>query len=387
MNSSTPKMLTHILQVNIDNINKGGAYELVKNVENEIAKSNHKIIFDYFTMDRFDYNQKQNYSSKLYSANLRKNRLIGHFQLPFIFYSFLKKNKYNIIHIHSDTAWKLLLYVIPAKLEGVPHIICHSHSVGIDGDHKSVKKTLHYIAKLLLPSGNRMVYLACSPEAEKWMFKKKKLKKTKNKIIKNGIDVNIFSFSEYKRKKQREKLNLGNKLVIGNTSKISNIKNPFFMLNVLENLLAKGIATKLLLVGNSDTVVLEKLRQEIKEKKLEDSVIIYGQTDHVEDLLDAMDIFVFPSKFEGLGISLIEAQTNGLPSLVSDTVPVFAKISKDTKYLSLNLGAQTWATEVENCFHRYYKYDRKKGKKEAINANYDIKMTANQLIDLYKSLN
>ena len=125
MNSSTPKMLTHILQVNIDNINKGGAYELVKNVENEIAKSNHKIIFDYFTMDRFDYNQKQNYSSKLYSANLRKNRLIGHFQLPFIFYSFLKK---QLLHYQVEYRPFLILH----SLQNNINVYCtYKSSLGI----------------------------------------------------------------------------------------------------------------------------------------------------------------------------------------------------------------------------------------------------------------
>ena len=154
-----------VCHANNDNKGVGGAYIITRRVENEIRK--YGFIFDYITMDEFikrgDKDLDLLPGSIAHSARLRKNRLIGHIKLPFYAYNVFKKEKYKIVHIDTDLAGKALLYAIPAKLSG-SKVIVHSHSTGIDGDHRLLKGFAHKLGRQMLPIFTDR-YLACSQNA------------------------------------------------------------------------------------------------------------------------------------------------------------------------------------------------------------------------------
>ena len=137
----------HVLQVNIDNNGGNGAFALVRYL---YAYLKDEYIFDYFTMGKFvedlEYRSIIGDGGKCYSANLRKNKFVGHLKLPFVFYKYLKENSYNIVHIHSEVAYKQFLYTVAAKAAHTKQVIIHSHSSNIDGCNKGLKYIFHILS-------------------------------------------------------------------------------------------------------------------------------------------------------------------------------------------------------------------------------------------------
>ena len=199
-----------VLQVNIDNNGGNGAYALVRYLYSFLKE---EYVFDYFTMGNFiddlEYENIITEGGKCYSSNLRKNKLIGHIKLPFVFYKFLKQNSYEIVHIHSEVAYKHFLYAIAAKKAHVKKIIIHSHSSNIDGYNKKIKYVFHKFFKSLV---NKMGtdFLACSYSAAKWMFSPKVLNDKKFHILHNGINPLKYKFSDEIRNKIRDEYGLNN---------------------------------------------------------------------------------------------------------------------------------------------------------------------------------
>ena len=337
-----------VLQINIDNKGTGGAYVLIRRIEEILSSEG--VVFDYLTMNRFDENEPLMpcHDSKQFNADLRKNRLIGHIKLPFYAYKVVNQNQYKIIHINSDMSWKMLLYAIPARMAGVRHIILHAHSTGIDGDHRIVKRICQIISSPFMRFyGDQL--LACSDEAAEYLFGKNLCSKKGYKVIKNGIDINKFKFDELKRISIRKELGVrDDELLIGNTSRIAYPKNPLFLLEVFFRLNKKMPNSKLLFVGGGDEKCIKLVQNYVNSHGLKDKVIFLGHLDSVAPYLSALDVFVFPSLFEGLGISLIEAQTAGLPCVISDNVPSLATVTKDVHALSLSLPYDKWAMEIQS---------------------------------------
>lgn len=333
--------------MNIDNKGTGGAYVLIRRIEELLSSQG--VVFDYLTMRSFDEKEPLMpcQGSKQYNANLRKNRLIGHIKLPFYVYKIVKENEYSVIHINSDMSWKMLLYAVPSRIAGAKHIILHAHSTGIDGDHKFVKRICQIIAAPFMRFyGDRL--LACSDEAAEYVFGKRFCSEKGYNVIKNGIDINKFKFDELQRISIRKELGVkDDELLIGNTSRIAYQKNPLFLAKVFYELNKKMPNSKLLFVGGGDEKYIKMVRDYVNSHDLKDKVIFLGHLDSVAPYLSALDVFVFPSLFEGLGISLIEAQAAGLPCVISDKVPSLAIVTKDAHVLSLTISHDKWAIEIQ----------------------------------------
>ncbi|WP_423214570.1 glycosyltransferase [Streptococcus equinus] len=369
-----------ILQVNIDNKGAGGAYVLIHNIQKVLEKKNPTIKFDFLTMDKFDSN-RDNFptsDSRLFELNLRKNRLLGHLKLPFIIYKIFKNNPYDVVHIHSDSAWKICLYYFPARIAKVKNIIFHAHSTGLDGDCKIIKIISHHIGHYLLKNAQGTA-IACSSDAAKFVFGTKFLRSHKYLILKNGIEVSKFKFSQKKREKFRKKYGLENAFIVGNTSKVCFAKNPEFLVEVFYELKKINRNVKLLFIGNVDKEYYKIIEKLISKKKLNNDILFLGFTNNVSEILSALDYFVFPSRFEGLGISLIEAQANGLPCIVSEGIPDLAVTSKKTIKLSVSSGAKKWAEVILRDHER-----NKFGINEVQQNGFDILDTAKVLEEIYK---
>lgn len=373
-----------ILQMNIDNNGKGGAYVLIYNISKQISNIDKNVVFDYLTMDHFIATDSMSPGpeSKLYEANLRKNRLIGHIELPSYVYKVLKENRYDIVHINSELTWKMLLYAVPAKRAGVKHILLHAHSTGIDGDHRVVKSICQSVARPFLPTVSNEL-LACSKEAAEYVFGKRFLKKCKCKILKNGIDTEKYSYSEDLRRNTRASLGINDDCcLIGNTSRIAYQKNSFYLAEIFYKYHETNKNSKLLYVGCGEANYKRQILDFIKDKGIDDSVIFLDELDSVEGILSALDVFVFPSRFEGLGISLIEAQSSGLPCIISTKVPKMAIITNNVKVLSVEMDTSVWADAISES----YGIRDKNASQKVDKAGFNISSTARTLLDFYKSL-
>ena len=377
-----------VLQVNLDDA--GGAFSLIFQVQKQLNK---RVVFDYYSMANFRkkaiVDQIESMGGRICEARLRSNRLIGHFILPFDFYKFLKENEYKIIHIHADTAWKLLLYSLPAKLGNARKIIVHAHSSSISGDYRLLKLICHYIAKPFLPNVSTTL-LSCSDMASKWMYPTKYL----NKVIKihNGVDANKYKFNDDIRKKEREKLGIKpNEILIGTVGDFSYAKNPFILVDIFRILLNKMDNCKLIFVGDGPN--RSQVEKYANKYGIMDKVIFLGMRFDVNCIYSALDVFVMPSRFEGLPMSALEAQANGLKCFLSDRISREVKILDNCQFIDIHN-----AYSIANSIYEYtkiYQNDNLDGKEknsvsrmdgeiEIQKSKYNYLCTAKELLEQYR---
>ncbi len=283
---------------------------------------------------------------------------------------FKEHHDYDIVHCHMANA--AFLYLKYAKKYGIKVRIVHSHQ------NKYADKLSHAIrnvplVKLGLRSAN--TYFACSKLAGDFLFKRKKYY-----LINNAIDAKRFKYDSAMRSKMRKELGLSDDcFLIGNVGRYCPQKNQLFLVDVF-TLVSEKTNSKLLLIGEGE---LEKeLKEHIKELGIEDKVIMHPPVDNIEDYYQAMDMFVLPSLYEGLGIVNIEAQACGLKTIVSDKVPDIAKISDLLSFVKLKASEQEWA----NAILKNKDYERKEQKTILADSGYDIDIESKKLVDLYNSL-
>ena len=372
--------MQHVLEVNLED--SGGAFSLMFQVQKQLAG---KAIFDYFSMASFNnpeiVDAIKNMGGNTYCANLRKNRLLGHITLPFFFYKFLRSHNYRTVHIHSDTAWKICLYAIPAKLVHIEKIIIHSHSSGVNGDYRGVKCMAHSIMKLLIPHVGTD-FVTCSVAATSWMYGENP--KFPVIWIKNGVDTNKFQFSKEARDRIRRQLDIGEDVtVIGTVGNLSHQKNPQYLIRILENLKKKSRSRyKLVFIGSGSNEPAVRLY--VKEKNLVEDVIFYGNTDKVQEVLNALDVYVMPSRSEGLPVSVIEAESSGLPCVLSSEITSEAALDDDVRFLNLEDDVGEWARCIETM--AAVKKERKKGAESVRSCGFDIRQTADAVFRIYGSV-
>lgn len=325
-----------ILQANLNN--QGGAFSVAYEAQKELQD---EYIFDYFFPDDFVENDVYDHLLSMESRCVGKlnckNRFLKQYEIYKSFYRYLCENNYDTVHIHSDTAWKISVYYLAAKRADIPRIVVHSHSSGINGHYKTINYLLHLIAKPIIKSAKYKC--ACSKIAAQWMFDT-----TDNvSIIRNGVDVNKFKFNLAARESIRKKLKIDGKIVIGSVSDFSPQKNPEFILDLVKSF-QNDNQYVFLFVGNRESGC--DLKKLVDNDICVNNVIFAGAVTNVPDYLSAMDIFILPSKFEGLPMCALEAQVNGLYTIVSDKVTDETKCSKYFNRLCLDIS--TWKKEIQN---------------------------------------
>ena len=236
----------------------------------------------------------------------------------------------------------------------------------------------HNILKKILPLMTDE-FLACSKLAGEWLYPEKYLDRVK--IINNGIDIEKYKFNLEIRNQLKKEMNLEEKFVLGHIGRFSYSKNHKFLIEIFNEVQKIEKESILLLIGNGE--LEEKTKDQVKQLNLEEKVIFLGTTDKVESYLQIMDVFVFPSQFEGLGLVAIEAQTAALKVIASDKVPLEAKLSDYLEYFSLNKNSKEWAEEILK-----YKnsYERKDMTKEIEKVGYSIKSSAKELEKIYLTM-
>lgn len=279
--------------------------------------------------------------------------------------------EYKILHTHVRSYASLYLPI--AKKHGLI-TIAHSHNTS---NGKGLSSVLKYL--LQFPIRKQADYLfACSEMAGEWLYGKKAVKGDNYKVINNAIESKHFVYNETVRNAVRSELVVQDCFVIGNVGRLVKQKNQAFLLRVFRDILSQKKDARLLILGDGE--LRDELVRLSQEWKISDAVIFLGSKTNVQDYYQAMDVFVFPSLWEGLGIVAVEAQAAGLPCVVSDQVPGEADIGAGLiQYLPLTDSTSDWCSAILNAGCG----DRKDMSQQVIRAGYDIADNAGWLQEFY----
>ncbi len=326
-----------------------------------------------FTILYFDEVQTETYKEELKQLGceayyIPRNELMQKWKI------FCKEHygKYDILHNHQSFLAPMLTNV--KKQLGTKKLITHAHATKFsDTRLKGVRnRILSYPSKFISDS-----LIACSHDAGKALFGRTFLKK--GKVIHNAINTEVFAYSQKTRNEVREQLKINDSFIIGHVGNMTPPKNHSFILEVFRQVLLVKPNAKLLLVG--DGYLRSKIEGKVKQFGLEEQVILLGVQSDVYRYYNAMDIFLFPSLFEGLGIVLVEAQTNGLKCVYSDKVPFEADCNANENVrLSLNAPIREWVQNICNI------QGRTDNKHKIRQNGYDISYAVDDLVEFYFSL-
>ncbi len=274
---------------------------------------------------------------RFYELSGRQNRVPENHRL---FRKLLEERRYDVVHLHIFHGLSLW-YGRLARRAGVPVRIAHSHNTALRKSRtRPLKLLVHHISRKLFTRCATDLW-ACSGSAAEFMFPDNALKSRGFQFIPNGIDTDRFRFDADVREKVRGELGVRDKYVIGNIGRLCYQKNQSFLLDIFAEVLRRKPESVLLLTGEGpDRPALE---EKAKRLGIAGSVIFYGTSDRVEQLLWAMDVFVMPSRFEGLPVTGVEAQASGVPCLFSDAITEDCRIAETVKLLSLSAPAAEWA--------------------------------------------
>lgn len=246
--------------------------------------------------------------------------------------------KIDIIHCNFQSLINIDL-LIYAKKFGIKGRIAHAHNSGYGTEP-------NFLQKLIIANNKKKLskcvttYFACSSLAGKWMFGHNNAT-----VIHNAIDTNKFVFNSDVREKVRSLYGLTDEKLILFVGRLDPQKNPIFLIEIFNEIIKMDSKMKLFIIG--DGILRHDVEQEIEKYKLWDSVKLLGTRSDVKDFLQAADSFLLPSKFEGLGIVLIEAQAAGLPCYTSmDVVPSEVNITGLVRFISLEKSSKDWARNI-----------------------------------------
>ena len=250
-------------------------------------------------------------------------------------YRLFTENKYQLVYSHINTLSVFPLFA--AWRAGIPIRIAHNHSTAGKGETKRniMKYSLRPFAKVF-PTH----LCACSDYAGKWLFGSK----ARFTVWPNAIDVRRFAYNEAVRTELRKALGIEGRFVVGHAGRFMHQKNHKFLLEIFAELRKIKPDAALLLAG--DGPLFNMFKDIVNELGLSQDVIFTGSVNDMERYYQAMDVFVFPSLYEGLGIVAVEAQVSGLPVICSDELPEEAKVCENLRFMSLKRSAEDWAREA-----------------------------------------
>ena len=364
--------MIRILHV-INSINMGGIQTTLINIMKKIDRK--KVVFDFLveTDPNGDYaEQIKNLGGKIYYVTPRRESL---YRNKKELNEFFKNHKeYNIVHMHVSS----LTYITPLKVAKKYHVpvrIVHSRNTRQGGS--KLHKFIHAYNKLFIEK-IATHYFACSDLAGEWLYPKKLLTHDNYRIINNGIDTKKFAFNEDVRKKMRQELSCGDDTCFVCVGRLHHQKNHMFLLDVFKKINDQNKATKLYLVGEGS--LREKIENRIKELDLSDKVILLGNKSNINEILQAMDMFLMTSFYEGLPGSVIEAQGAGLPCIISDSITKLVKVTNLVTFVSLNESTTKWK---EIILKKLKNTKRRNTRLELIKKGFDMNRISGNLQEFY----
>ncbi|PAV31556.1 glycosyl transferase family 1 [Virgibacillus profundi] len=365
----SPLRVLHV----VVNMNRGGAETLIMNLYRNMDRT--KVQFDFLTY------KEGAFDAEIKALGGKVHRIpyiteAGHRGFIRGLRNFLRSNPdYKIIHSHMDKMSGFVLRA--ARKENVPIRIAHSHNTESEGNF--LARTYKWYAGSQVQA-YATHYYACSKAAANWLFKNKARKAF---ILKNGIETNLFQYCQETRKSIRSELKINeDTLVLGHVGRFSPQKNHLFLLDIFAEVNKKLPDSVLVLAG--DGPLKTELKEKVTALKLDKKVRFLGIREDIHKLLQAFDLFVFPSFHEGLPVTLIEAQGSGLSCFISDTITneVDMKVGL-IKHLPL-ANKEKWIKQITD-FNKN-KQTRKINQQALNNQGYDIRKTAELTQTSYLSL-
>lgn len=282
----------------------------------------------------------------------------------------LKSGNYDILHAHMTQTNFYFLFL--ANKAGIKIRISHSH---LSQDDKTIFSKVKYgiYKHLIIKFATDL--LACGYDAGKYLYGKNKFL-----IFKNAINTEKFLYNSSIRSQYRLKYNLNNNMIIGSVGRLTLQKNQLFLIDIFNEIHKKNANSKLILIGSGS--LKEDIISKIKSLSLVNDTIMLENRNDVNCFLQAFDIFLLPSLYEGLPVVGIEAQTADLPCFFSNNIDKSVQIINKVHFISVNKDASYWAECIMKVYLNGEK--RKNNKKELINSGYDIKHESQKLDEFYK---
>lgn len=288
---------------------------------------------------------------------------------------FLKEHpEYKIIH--SNLEERSYFALKEAKKLGVPVRISHSHNrpLGLD-----MKLMVRYYFRFMLKFYNTHMF-SCGIEAGDWLYGRKN--RDRVVVMNNAIDTAQYTYNAEKSARIKNELGIENKLAIGHVGRFFAQKNHVFLIDIFNEIYKKNPNAVLLLVGGGERNDEQKnlIKQKVSNLGLDSAVQFLGVRDDVHDIMQAFDLFLLPSLFEGLPVTMIEAQASGLPCVISDKVPIQCDITGNVKVVKLEDSPKVWADEVLGFVNGF---ERENTFEKILKAGFDIKENAKWLQEFY----
>lgn len=364
-----------VLQV-VGRLRIGGAETVAMNLYRYINRNKFEFHYLVYEDDIGDYEEEViqlggkvihiNYSSR-YIKRYRNDLL-----------NVMKENgPYDIIHVHMMFHNGIVLQI--AKKAGIPVKVSHSHSTndgGIRyGNIKDITRNLYLKYSRRLICINADILLGCGEEAGNYLYGNRVFAE-KGILIKNGINIDKYHFNKRTRNVIREQYGFNNEKIYGCIGHFDRVKNHTFLIDIFEKIHMIDKKAILVLLGEG------KLRQEIehlcKDKHLEPYVVFMGNVNNVNEWLQAMDFLLMPSLYEGIPLTLIEAQASGIKCFVSDRVAKEANVTGEITYIPLNV--DKWVELMQGSID----YNRtEKNEKCLIDNGYDIRTNVKKVEEKY----
>lgn len=359
------KNMIRILHV-VTYMGRGGLETMLMNYYRHIDRS--KVQFDFLVHRDFeaDYDEEiRNLGGRIYYVSRLVPWSRGYRQELKRF--FKKHTEYKIVHVHQDCLSSVALQC--AKECGIPVRIAHSHSSSAVKNIKYPIK-LYYMSKIPKYATH---LLACNRTAGEWMFGGNEFK-----VIHNAVDIQKYKYSKLASDKIKQELLLENNIIVGHVGRFRLEKNHSFLIDIFNECLKMNSNMKLVLVGDGEEE--DKIRKKVYEMGIGDHVLFTGARSDVNRLMQAMNIFVLPSLYEGLPVTMIEAQTAGISCVISDRVSRECIITKNlVTSVSLEESPKRWAEEIL----KHCKREKETHEKEIKEAGYDIVTAAKELEAFY----
>lgn len=285
---------------------------------------------------------------------------------------------YDAVHLHTNY-WKSFELEKLAKQADIPKIIVHAHNTGVfDDKERKEKESRHYSMFAELTPDIATDFWACSKVAAKWLYGDK-IPEKRIRILHNAVDVEIFRFKYQIREKYRKQLGWEDNFIIGHVGRFSYQKNHEFLIQAFKAIARKNERARLLLIGKGP--LEDSISSLVERNGLADKVYFAGTREDVNSWFQAMDVFVLPSRFEGLPIVAVEAQASGVPCLVSDTITRETRITDRIEFLPLKM--ETWCDRL--LLTEKDVGDRERYADQVRKSGYDIKEYIKVLESLYES--
>lgn len=342
--------------------NNSGVDRYIETIVKELRNEYGDLTIGLLTSNNMNAHLKQ--LEEMYGLTIHRVPNLKH---PFKQYKAIKKLLkevgYDSIYMNISECSNFVGIYAGYRLK-LKKIITHSHSsnISITGMKSRLIKVVHFMVKPFLSSWNTH-YFACSKEAANWLYTDRILKDNRVTYVFNYIQTKRFEYSNQKRLQLRKELGLEDNFVVGLIANFYKVKNHFFAVQIIKDMIKKNDKARLLLVG--DGPERDSVEQEVKRLGLQDYVIFLGIRNDVHELLSACDCMILPSFFEGLNISAIEGQVSGLDCFLSSNVSRETMIGDTCHFIELDKGSDYWSDYIMNNvtarkdydFSKFSKYD------------------------------